>query len=112
MTELLTGVTLFAVLVLGVMALLILRRSSSADDPRWHELGTRMDALNKEIHALREVSNALSGAQEKRLESLSTQIQLTLDSVKKDMGDRLTHMGQTAEQSAERIRNVLNEDGG
>lgn len=109
MTELLTGVTLFAVLVLGVMALLILRRSSSADDPRWHELGTRMDALNKEIHALREVSNALSGAQEKRLESLSTQIQLTLDSVKKDMGDRLTHMGQTAEQSAERIRNVLNE---
>ena len=109
MTELLTGVTLFAVLVLGVMVLLILRRSSSADDPRWHELGTRMDALNKEIHALREVSNALSGAQEKRLESLSTQIQLTLDSVKKDMGDRLTHMGQTAEQSAERIRNVLNE---
>ena len=68
-----------------------------------------MDALNKEIHALREVSNALSGVQEKRLESLSTQIQLTLDSVKKDMGDRLTHMGQTAEQSAERIRNVLNE---
>ena len=109
MTELLTGVTLFAVLVLGVMVVLILRRSSSADDPRWHELGTRMDALNKEIHALREVSNALSGAQEKRLESLSTQIQLTLDSVKKDMGDRLTHMGQTAEQSAERIRNVLNE---
>ena len=109
MTELLTGVTLFAVLVLGVMVLLILRRSASADDPRWHALGTRMDALNKEIHALREVSNALSGAQEKRLESLSTQIQLTLDSVKKDMGDRLTHMGQTAEQSAERIRNVLNE---
>ncbi len=109
MTELLTGVTLFAVLVLGVMVLLILRRSASADDPRWHALGTRMDALNKEIHALREVSNALSGVQEKRLESLSTQIQLTLDSVKKDMGDRLTHMGQTAEQSAERIRNVLNE---
>jgi DNA recombination protein RmuC len=51
----------------------------------------------------------LSGVQEKRLESLSTQIQLTLDSVKKDMGERLTHMTQTAEQSAERVRNTLNE---
>lgn len=102
--------TLLAVLAVGVLTALVLRRSTRAgDDPRMQELVGRVEALGREVNALKEVSNALSGVQEKRLESLSTQIQLTLDSVKKDMGERLTHMTQTAEQSAERVRNTLNE---
>ncbi len=101
---------LLALLTLGAAVWILLRRSgASSDDPRLQELVGRMESLGKEVNALKEVANAVSGLQEKRLESLATQIQLTLDSVKKDMGERLTQMGQTAEQSAERIRNVLNE---
>ena len=101
---------LLAVLTLGAAVWILLRRSgASSDDPRLQELVGRMESLGKEVNALKEVANAVSGLQEKRLESLATQIQLTLDSVKKDIGERLTQMGQTAEQSAERIRNVLNE---
>ena len=110
MTDLLLILTLLAVMVVGALAVMLLRRSgASSDDPRLLELVGRVESLGKEVNALKEVANAVSGIQEKRLESLATQIQLTLDSVKKDMGERLTQMGQTAEQSAERVRNVLNE---
>jgi DNA recombination protein RmuC len=110
MTDLLLILTLLAVMVVGALAVILLRRSgASSDDPRLLELVGRVESLGKEVNALKEVANAVSGIQEKRLESLATQIQLTLDSVKKDMGERLTQMGQTAEQSAERVRNVLNE---
>jgi len=110
MTNFLLILTLLAVMVVGALAVMLLRRSgASSDDPRLLELVGRVESLGKEVNALKEVANALSGIQEKRLESLATQIQLTLDSVKKDMGERLTQMGQTAEQSAERVRNVLNE---
>ena len=109
MTEFLPLLTLIAVLAVGALTVMALRRSGTGDDSRLQELVGRVESLGREVNALKEVSNALSGVQEKRLESLSTQIQLTLDSVKKDMGERLTHMGQTAEQSAERVRNVLNE---
>ncbi len=110
MNELLAVLTLLAVLAVGGLAVILLRRSgASSDDPRLLELVGRVESLGKEVNALKEVANAVSGIQEKRLESLATQIQLTLDSVKKDMGERLTQMGQTAEQSAERVRNVLNE---
>ena len=109
MTEFLPLLTLLAVLAVGALTVMALRRSGTGDDSRLQELVGRVESLGREVNALKEVSNALSGVQEKRLESLSTQIQLTLDSVKKDMGERLTHMGQTAEQSAERVRNVLNE---
>jgi DNA recombination protein RmuC len=109
MAELLPFITLLAVLAVGALVLLLRRSSWGGDDARLQELAARIESLGKEVNALKEVSNALSGVQEKRLESLSTQIQLTLDSVKKDMGERLTQMTQTAEQSAERVRNVLNE---
>ena len=110
MNELLAVLTLLAVLAVGGLAMLLLRRAgASREDPRLQELVGRVESLGKEVNALKEVANAVSGIQEKRLESLATQIQLTLDSVKKDMGERLTQMGQTAEQSAERVRNVLNE---
>jgi len=110
MTDLLPILTLLAVMVVGALAVMLLRRSgASSDDLRLLELVGRVESLGKEVNALKEVANAVSGIQEKRLESLATQIQLTLDSVKKDMGERLTQMGQTAEQSAERVRNVLNE---
>ncbi|MBU3724389.1 MAG: DNA recombination protein RmuC [Burkholderiaceae bacterium] len=109
MTEFLPLLTLLAVVAVGVLVFASRRSASAADDPRLQELVGRVESLGKEVNALKEVSNALSGVQEKRLESLSTQIQLTLDSVQKNMGERLTQMGQTAEQSAERVRNVLNE---
>jgi DNA recombination protein RmuC len=110
MTEFLPLLTLLAVLAVGALAVILLRRAgASGDDPRLQELVGRVESLGREVNALKEVSNAVSGMQEKRLESLSTQIQLTLDSVKKDMGERLTQMTQTAEQSAERVRNTLNE---
>ena len=110
MADLLPILTLLTVLVVAALALILLRRSgASSEDPRLQELVGRVESLGKEVNALKEVANAVSGIQEKRLESLATQIQLTLDSVKKDMGERLTQMGQTAEQSAERVRNVLNE---
>ena len=110
MNELLAVLTLLAVLAVGGLAMLLLRRSGAgSEDPRLQELVGRVESLGKEVNALKEVAHAVSGIQEKRLESLATQIQLTLDSVKKDMGERLTQMGQTAEQSAERVRNVLNE---
>lgn len=110
MNDVLPLLTLLAVLAVGLLTALALRRSGAAtDDPRLLELAGRIEALGREVNALKEVSNALSGVQEKRLESLATQIQLTLDSMKKDMGERLTHMTQTAEQSAERVRNALNE---
>lgn len=108
MTELLPVVTLLAVLVVALLVF-VFRRSSASEDPRLQELVSRVETLGREVNALKEVSNAVSGMQEKRLETLSTQIQLTLDSVKKDMGERLTQMTQTAEQSAERVRNTLNE---
>jgi len=108
MTELLPLLTLFAVLAVG--GLIVVRRSSSStQEAQLQELVSRVESLGKDVNALKEVSNALSGVQEKRLETLSTQIQLTLDSVKKDMGERLTQMTQAAEQSAERVRNTLNE---
>jgi DNA recombination protein RmuC len=110
MNELLAVLTLLAVLAVGGLAMLLLRRSGAgSEDPRLQELVGRVESLGKEVNALKEVAHAVSGIQEKRLESLATQIQLTLDSVKKDIGERLTQMGQTAEQSAERVRNVLNE---
>jgi len=110
MNELLAVLTLLAVLAVGGLAMLLLRRSGAgSEDPRLQELVGRVESLGKEVNALKEVAYAVSGIQEKRLESLATQIQLTLDSVKKDIGERLTQMGQTAEQSAERVRNVLNE---
>ena len=109
MTDLLPILTLLAVLAVGALAVILLRRSGAGDDPRLQELVGRVEALGKEVNALKEVSSAVSGMQEKRLESLSTQIQLTLDSVKKELGERLTQMTQTAEQSAERVRNTLNE---
>lgn len=109
MTEFLPLLTLLAVLAVGVLVFVLRRSGSTADDSRLQELAGRVESLGREVNALKEVSNALSGVQEKRLESLSTQIQLTLDSVKKDIGERLTQMGQSAEQSAERVRNVLNE---
>ena len=108
MTEFLPLLTLAAVLLVAVLVL-VFRRPGHGGDSRLQELTGRVESLGREVNALKEVSNAVSGMQEKRLESLSTQIQLTLDSVKKDMGERLTHMTQTAEQSAERVRNVLNE---
>lgn len=105
--------TLFAVLLAlaaGAALALVFRRSGPlGGEGRLQEVADRLQSLDREINALKEVSQALSGVQEKRLESLTSQIQLTLDSVKKDMGDRLTHMTQTAEQSADRVRNVLNE---
>lgn len=110
MTDLLPILTLLAVLIVAAMAVILLRRAgASSDDPRLQDLVARVEALGREVNALKEVSSAVSGMQEKRLESLSTQIQLTLDSVKKDIGERLTQMTQTAEQSAERVRNTLNE---
>jgi DNA recombination protein RmuC len=108
MTELLPLLTLIAVLAL--VGLVMMRRSGAAtQEAQLQELVGRMESLAKDVNALKEVSNAVSSMQEKRLETLSTQIQLTLDSVKKDMGERLTQMTQTAEQSAERVRNTLNE---
>jgi DNA recombination protein RmuC len=108
MNDSLSLLTLLAVLVVAVLVV-VLRRSRTGEDPRQEELISRVEALGREVNALKEVANAVSGMQEKRLESLSTQIQLTLDSVKKDMGERLTQMTQTAEQSADRVRNTLNE---
>jgi DNA recombination protein RmuC len=108
MTEFLPILTLLAVLAVAVLVF-VFRRSGDREDPRLQELVGRVETLGREVNALKEVSNAVSGMQEKRLESLSTQIQLTLDSVKKDMGERLTQMTQTAEQTAERVRNTLNE---
>ena len=108
MTEFLPLLTLASVLLVAVLVF-VFRRPGDGEDARLQELTGRVETLGREVNALKEVSNAVSGMQEKRLESLSTQIQLTLDSVKKDMGERLTHMTQTAEQSAERVRNVLNE---
>lgn len=108
MTELLPLLTLIAVLAVG--GLIVMRRSGSAtQEAQLQELVSRVESLGKDVNALKEVSNAVSGMQEKRLETLSTQIQLTLDSVKKDMGERLAQMTQAAEQSAERVRNTLNE---
>lgn len=108
MTELLPLLTLIAVLAVG--GLIVMRRSGSAtQEAQLQELVSRVESLGKDVNALKEVSNAVSRMQEKRLETLSTQIQLTLDSVKKDMGERLAQMTQAAEQSAERVRNTLNE---
>jgi DNA recombination protein RmuC len=108
MAELLPLLTLIAVLIVG--GVVIMRRSgSAAQEAQFQALVSRVESLGKDVNALKEVSNAVSGMQEKRLETLSTQIQLTLDSVKKDIGERLTQMTQTAEQSAERVRNTLNE---
>ena len=109
MTETLPLLTLIAVVAVGGLVVVLRRSGAATQEAQLQELASRVESLGKDVNALKEVSNALSGVQEKRLETLSTQIQLTLDSVKKDMGERLTQMTQTAEQSAERVRNTLNE---
>lgn len=90
---------------LVVALFLLARRSGQSSDP----IATEIDALAKEVAGLKAVSSAMTTAQEARLKTLSQDLTQTLDSMKKDIGDRLSNMNQLAEQSADRVRNALNE---
>jgi DNA recombination protein RmuC len=80
----------------------------------WRRLGApatdpRVEALSRDVHTLRELSNAQTPVMEARLQSLSQQMQLTLDSMRADMSDRLSRMLASSDQHGERMRTVLHE---
>lgn len=78
-------------------------------DPRLADLLQRVEGLSRDLHAMREVSNAQTPVMEARLQSLSQQVQLTLDSMRADMSERLGRMSQASDQHGERMRTVLHE---
>ena len=85
------------------------RLGAPATDPRLADLVQRVEALSRDVHTLRELSNAQTPVMEVRLQSLSQQMQLTLDSMRADMSDRLSRMLASSDQHGERMRTVLHE---
>jgi DNA recombination protein RmuC len=85
------------------------RLGAPATDPRLADLVQRVEALSRDVHTLRELSNAQTPVMEARLQSLSQQMQLTLDSMRADMSDRLSRMLASSDQHGERMRTVLHE---
>ena len=85
------------------------RLGEPPSDPRLTDLVQRVEALSRDVHTLRELSNAQTPVMEARLQSLSQQMQLTLDSMRADMSDRLSRMLASSDQHGERMRTVLHE---
>lgn len=85
------------------------RLGTPPPDPRLADLLQRVEGLSRDLHAMREVSNAQTPVMEARLQSLSQQVQLTLDSMRADMSERLGRMSQASDQHGERMRTVLHE---
>jgi DNA recombination protein RmuC len=103
---------LLVLLTLGLCAGLVAvwrRLGAPATDPRLADLVQRVEALSRDVHTLRELSNAQTPVMEVRLQSLSQQMQLTLDSMRADMSDRLSRMLASSDQHGERMRTVLHE---
>lgn len=101
-------VLLALALCAGLMA--VWRRlSAPPTDPRLTDLVQRLDALSRDVHTLRELSQAQTPVMEARLQSLSQQVQLTLDSMRADMSDRLSRMLASSDQHGERMRTVLHD---
>ncbi len=85
------------------------RLGNPPPDPHLADLLQRVEGLSRDLHAMREVSNAQTPVMEARLQSLSQQVQLTLDSMRADMSERLGRMSQASDQHGERMRTVLHE---
>jgi len=85
------------------------RLGPPAADPRLADLLQRVEGLSRDLHAMREMSSAQTPVLEARLQSLSQQVQLTLDSMRADMSERLGRMSQASDQHGERMRTVLHE---
>jgi DNA recombination protein RmuC len=106
---LLTAILLPA-LALGAGLFLLWRRLDVPPaDPRLADILQRVEGLSRDLHAMREVSQAQTPVMEARLQSLSQQVQMTLDSMRTDMSDRLARMSAASDQHGERMRAVLHE---
>lgn len=106
---LLTAILLPA-LALGAGLFLLWRRLDVPPaDPRLADILQRVEGLSRDLHAMREVSQAQTPVMEARLQSLSQQVQMTLDSMRTDMSDRLARMSAASDQHGERMRTVLRE---
>lgn len=91
---LLLTVILVPALILGAGLFAVWQRlDPPAADPHLADLLQRVEGLSRDLHAMREVSSVQTPVMEARLQSLSQQVQLTLDSMRADMSERLGHYG-------------------